>query len=488
MDPWQNTGLLLTRRHFFGVNAAGIGTAVLATLLGEDLPAQAATNGASDERPFPGLPGIPHFPPKAKRVIWLFQSGGPSQMDLFDYKPGLKERRGQELPGSVRMGQRLTGMTATQDSLPVAPSVFKFGQYGRSGAWVSELMPSTAKVVDDLCFIKSMNTDAINHDPAVTFFQTGAQIAGRPSIGSWLAYGLGSESKDLPAFVVLITQGGTGQPLYDRLWGSGFLPTKYQGVKFRSVGDPVLYLTDPKGFSRGDRRVFLDALARLNQSELEEFGDPEIATRVAQYEMAFRMQSSVPDLTDLSKEPERVFKLYGEDAKKPGTFAANCLLARRLAERGVRFIQLFHRDWDHHTGLPEGLPKQCKATDQAAAALVQDLKERGMLEDTMVVWGGEFGRTVYCQGRLTETDYGRDHHPRCFTMWLAGGGIKPGITHGETDDYCYNITKDPVHVHDLHATILKCLGIDHTKLTFKYQGRNFRLTDVRGDLVPQILV
>lgn len=488
-DPRENTGLLLTRRHFFSLNAAGIGTAVLATLLGEDrLRAEGVVNGAAEDRPFPGLPGIPQFPPKAKRVIWLFQSGGPSQMDLFDYKPGLKERRGQELPGSVRMGQRLTGMTATQDNLPVAPSIFKFAQYGKSGAWVSELMPYTAKVVDDLCFVKSMNTDAINHDPAVTFFQTGAQIAGRPSIGSWLAYGLGSESKDLPAFVVLITQGGTGQPLYDRLWGSGFLPTKYQGVKFRSVGDPVLYLTDPSGFSRDDRRLFLDALAKLNHTELEEFGDPEISTRIAQYEMAFRMQSSVPDLTDLSKEPEHVFKLYGEDAKKPGTFAANCLLARRLAERGVRFVQLFHRDWDHHTGLPEGLPKQCKATDQAAAALVHDLRERGMLDDTLVVWGGEFGRTVYCQGRLTETDYGRDHHPRCFTMWLAGGGIKSGIIHGDTDDYCYNITKDPVHVHDLQATILKCLGIDHTKLTFKYQGRNFRLTDVHGEVVEKILV
>jgi uncharacterized protein DUF1501 len=488
MDPCKSCGLLLTRRHFFSVNAAGIGAAVLATLLGEDLGAEDTAKGVLDDRPFPGLPGIPQFPPRAKRVIWLFQSGGPSQMDLFDYKPALTERRGQELPGSIRMGQRLTGMTATQDTLPVAPSIFKFAQYGKSGAWVSELMPHTAKIVDDLCFVKSMNTDAINHDPAVTFFQTGAQIAGRPSIGSWLAYGLGSESHDLPAFVVLITQGGTGQPLYDRLWGSGFLPTKYQGVKFRSVGDPVLYLTDPAGFDRNDRRLYLDSLDKLNQMELQDFGDPEISTRIAQYELAFRMQSSVPDLTDLSKEPESVFKLYGEDAKKPGTFAANCLLARRLAERGVRFVQLFHRDWDHHTGLPEGLPKQCKATDQAAAALVRDLKDRGMLDDTLVVWGGEFGRTVYCQGRLTETDYGRDHHPRCFTMWLAGGGIKPGIGYGETDDYCYNIIKDPVHVHDLQATILKCLGIDHTKLTFKYQGRNFRLTDVHGEVVAKILV
>ena len=484
---WVDAGLAMTRRHFFGVNAAGLGTAVLATLLGEDLRAASTAEPVGNDRPFPGLPGVPHFPAKAKRVIWLFQSGGPSQMDLFDYKPGLGERRGQDLPGSVRMGQRLTGMTATQDTFPVAPSIFKFAQYGKSGTWISELMPHTAKVADSLCFIKSMHTDAINHDPAVTFFQTGAQIAGRPSIGSWLAYGLGSESKDLPAFVVLITQGGTGQPLYDRLWGSGFLPSKYQGVKFRSVGDPVLYLSDPAGFNREDRRVYLDALDKLNQMQYEEYGDPEISTRIAQYEMAFRMQSSVPDLTDLSKEPDHVFKLYGEDARKPGTFAANCLLARRLAERGVRFIQLFHRDWDHHGNLPAGLPKQCKLTDQAAAALVQDLKERGMLEDTLVAWGGEFGRTVYCQGRMTATDYGRDHHPRCFTMWLAGGGIKPGMTLGETDDYCYNITKDPVHIHDLHATVLKCLGIDHTKLVFRYQGRHFRLTDVSGEIVNKIL-
>jgi hypothetical protein len=449
--------------------------------------AEETAPAATSDRPFPALPGFPNFAPKAKRVIYLFQSGGPSQMDLFDYKPALMGKRGEQLPDSIRKGQRLTGMTATQDRLPVAPSIYKFAQHGKSGAWVSELLPHTAGMVDDLCFIKTVNTDAINHDPAVTFFQTGAPIAGRPSIGSWLAYGLGSESKDLPAFVVLITQGGTGQPLYDRLWGSGFLPTKFQGVKFRSSGDPVLYLTDPDGFARDDRRLFLDSLAKLNQNTLEDFGDPEISTRIAQYEMAFRMQASVPDLTDLSHEPEHVFKLYGDDAKKPGTFAANCLLARRLAERGVRFIQLFHRDWDHHALLPEGLPKQCKATDQGAAALVQDLKERGMLDDTLVVWGGEFGRTVYCQGRLTETDYGRDHHPRCFTMWLAGGGFKPGITYGETDDYCYNIVKDPVHVHDLHATMLKNLGIDHTKLTFKYQGRHFRLTDVHGEIVQPLL-
>ncbi len=488
MGPVDDRLLSMTRRHFFSRNAAGIGAAVLANLLGKDLMADETAKPAKDDRPFPPLAGFPNFAPKAKRVIYLFQSGGPSQIDLLDYKPALKDKRGEQLPDSIRKGQRLTGMTATQDRLPVAPSIYKFAQHGKSGAWFSELLPHTASIADDLCIIKTVNTDAINHDPAVTFFQTGAPIAGRPSIGSWLAYGLGSESKDLPAFVVLITQGGTGQPLYDRLWGSGFLPTKFQGVKFRSSGDPVLYLTNPEGFTRDDRRLFLNSLAKLNDDSLEDFGDPEIATRIAQYEMAFRMQASVPDLTDLSHEPEHVFKLYGEDARKPGTFAGNCLLARRLAERGVRFIQLFHRDWDHHAGLPTGLPKQCKATDQAAAALVQDLKDRGMLDDTLVVWGGEFGRTVYCQGVLTATDYGRDHHPRCFTMWLAGGGFKPGLTYGETDDYCYNIVKDPVHVHDLHATMLKNLGVDHTKLTFKYQGRHFRLTDVRGEIVQPLLV
>jgi hypothetical protein len=470
----------MTRRHFFGRTAAGIGIAALASLF---------TTEAEGE-PLGGLPGLPHFPPKARRVIYLFQSGGPSQMELFDYKPKLKEFAGTDLPDSVRMGQRLTGMSATQSKLPVVPSRFAFRQHGESGAWISELMPYTARIADQLTFIKSMHTEAINHDPAVTFFQTGAQIAGRPSIGAWLSYGLGAETQDLPAFVVMISpgKGGTGQPLYDRLWGSGFLPTRYQGVKFRSVGDPVLYLSNPPGFSRDLRRQYLDSLRELNQIKLEDYGDPEISTRIAQYEMAFRMQTSVPELTDLSSEPDSIFELYGPDSKTPGTFAANCLLARRLAERGVRFIQLFHRDWDHHGNLPKDLPKRCKETDQPAAALVTDLKQRGMLDDTLVIWGGEFGRTVYCQGRLTSDDYGRDHHPRCFTMWLAGGGIKPGITYGETDDYCYNIIKDPVHVHDLQATILHCLGIDHTKLTYKYQGRHFRLTDVSGQVVKSILV
>src|SRR5579883_1615727 len=467
MDPMLERRLLLTRRHFFGLSSAGLGVAALATLLSEDLRADASALG--------GLPGLPHFPPTAKRVIYLFQSGAPSQMELFDYKPRLRDLRGSELPDSIRHGQRLTGMTATQSSFPVAPSLFGFAQHGESGAWISELMPHTAKAVDRLCFIKSMYTEAINHDPAVTFFQTGAQLAGRPSIGAWLAYGLGSENKDLPAFVVMVSQ-GTGnpndQPLYDRLWGSGFLPTRYQGVKFRSDGD---------------RRRFIDDLGKLNQATLREFGDPEIATRVSQYEMAYRMQHSVPELTDLSKEPDRVFELYGPDSRKPGTFAANCLLARRLAERGVRFIQLFHRGWDQHTKLPKQIVGQSRDTDQPSAALIHDLRERGLLDDTLVVWGGEFGRTVYCQGKLTADDYGRDHHPRCFTVWMAGGGVKPGITYGETDDYCYNITRDPVHVHDLHATILHCLGIDHTKLTFKFQGRHFRLTDVAGSVVRKIL-
>jgi hypothetical protein len=381
-------------------------------------------------------------------------------------------------------------MSAGQASFPVAPSLFKFQQHGASGAWLSELVPHLANVSDDICFIKSMYTEAINHDPAVTFFQTGFQLAGRPSIGSWLAYGLGSENKNLPAFVVMISQGSgnpNDQPLADRQWGSGFLPTRYQGVKFRSLGDPVLYLSDPAGFNSQARRRFIDDVSQLNQVEMDQFGDPEIATRIAQYEMAYKMQTSVPELTDLSKEPEHTFELYGPDARKPGTFAANCLLARRMAERGVRFIQLFHRGWDQHAELPKQIPGQAKDIDQASAALVQDLKERGLLKDTLVVWGGEFGRTVYCQGKLTPTNYGRDHHPRCFTMWLAGGGIKPGISLGETDDYCYNITQDPVHVHDLHATMLHALGIDHTRLTYRFQGRDFRLTDVSGKVVKQIL-
>jgi hypothetical protein len=435
----------------------------------------------------PGLPGLPHFAPKAKRVIYLFQSGGPSQIELFDNKPRLIEFQGTDLPESVRNGQRLTGMSASQSTFPVVPSKFALAQRGQSGAWVGDLLPYTAKIADRLTFIKSVHTEEINHDPAVTMMQTGFRLGGRPSMGAWVSYGIGCETDELPAFCVMISNSGGGQPLYDRLWGSAFLPSRYQGVKFRSAGDPVLFLSNPEGFPAARRRTFLDALGELNQASSEEFGDPEIAARAAQYEMAFRMQSSVPDLADISKEPAHTFELYGDDARKPGTFAANCLLARRLAERGVRFIQLYHRDWDHHGELPANLPKRCKDVDQASAGLIADLAQRGMLDDTLVIWGGEFGRTVYCQGRLTATDYGRDHHGRCFTVWIAGGGIKPGITFGETDDYSYNIVKDPVHVHDLQATILHCLGIDHKRLTYRFQGRDFRLTDVEGEVVRQVL-
>ena len=490
MDPQTERRLLMTRRHFFGRSSATIGTAALAHLLNEDLFGGAAKSPPDLAGEMSGgLPGLPHFAPKAKRVIYLFQSGAPSQLDLFDYKPQLQDRRGTELPDSIRQGQRLTGMTATQTSFPTAPTIFDFKQHGQSGAWISELMPHTAKVADELCFIKTAHTEAINHDPAVTFFQTGFQLAGRPSIGAWLSYGLGTMNKDLPSFVVMVSSGSAiaGQPLYDRLWGAGFLPTRYQGVKFRSVGDPVLYLSNPPGIDRNARRRFLDDLGKMNELTLAEFGDPEISTRISQYEMAYRMQSSVPDLTDLSKEPESTFELYGQDARKPGTYAANCLLARRLAERDVRFIQLFHRGWDFHTELPKGIRVQSKEVDQGTAALIQDLKNRGLLDETLIIWGGEFGRTVYSQGRLTEDDYGRDHHPRAFTIFLAGGGVKPGITYGETDDYSYNIVKDPVHIHDLHATMMHLLGIDHTKLTFKYQGRHFRLTDIHGNLVKRIL-
>ena len=468
--------LLLTRRHFFSAASGGIGVAALASLLANDAEAS------------PALTGLPHFAPKAKRVIYLFQHGAPSQLDLFDYKPKLREARGVELPDSVRKGQRLTGMTAFQAKFPTAPSLFKFAQHGQSGAWLSETLPYTAKVADEICIIRSMQTEAINHDPAVTFFQTGFQIAGRPSIGSWISYGLGSENQDLPAFVVMVSQGkGGSQALADRQWGSGFLPTSYQGVKFRSGADPVLYLSNPSGYSGPARRRFLDDLAKLNQVQLQAYQDPEIATRIAQYELAYKMQSSVPELADLSGEPESTFEMYGPDSRKPGSYAANCILARRLAERGVRFIQLFHRGWDQHNNLPRDLALQCQQTDQPSAALIQDLKQRGMLDDTLVVWGGEFGRTVYSQGELTETNYGRDHHPRCFSIWMAGGGVKGGLTYGETDEFSYNIVNNPVDVHDLHATILHCLGVDHTKLTYKFQGRHFRLTDVHGIVQRDVL-
>jgi hypothetical protein len=488
LDPRQEHELLITRRQLLGRYGGGLGAMALAALVDRELGA--AEVGAGGIPAGAGIAGFPNFAPRAKRVIYLFQSGAPSQIDLFDAKPGLERFQGADLPDSIRMGQRLTGMTSRQDRFPVAATRFAFARHGQSGAAVSELLPFTARIADELCLIRSMHTEAINHDPAVTFFQTGAQLAGRPSIGSWIAYGLGSENADLPAFVVMISRGSgnpNDQPLYDRLWGSGFLPTTYQGIKFRSVGDPVLYLSNPPGVSAAARRRTLDDLGKLDAINHREFGDPEILTRIAQYEMAFRMQSSVPELTDLSGEPASAFELYGPDSRTPGSFAANCLLARRLAERGVRFIQLFHRGWDQHTHLPKQITGQCRDTDQPSAALVADLKQRGLLDDTLVVWGGEFGRTVYCQGPLTASDYGRDHHPRCFTIWMAGGGIKAGVTHGATDEFSYNITANPVHVHDLHATILHCLGVDHKRLTFQYQGRHHRLTDVHGNVVKEVL-
>jgi hypothetical protein len=472
----------INRRLFLKRTGFSLGSLALGSLLGQDQARAASALSAT---------GLPHFPAKAKRVIYLFQSGAPSQMDLFDYKPALKDKRGLELPDSIRMGQRITTMTSGQKNLPVAPSIFKFDQHGRNGTWLSELLPHTAKIVDDICLIKSMQTEAINHDPAITFVQTGSQLAGRPSMGAWVAYGLGSPNKDLPAFVVLVSR-GTGnpadQPLYDRLWGSGFLPTKYQGVKLRGGKEPVLYLSNPAGFTSQTRRAMLDDLSELNQLKHAETGDPEILTRINQYEMAYRMQSSVPELTDLSHEPEHILKLYGPEVHRPGSYTANCLLARRLAERGVRFIQLYHMGWDQHNNLPKQIRGQCQDTDQATAALIHDLKQRGLLDDTLVIWGGEFGRTIYSQGQLTADNYGRDHHPRCYTIWLAGAGVKPGMTHGETDDFSYNIVKDPVEVFDVNATILHLLGIDHTRLTFRFQGRDFRLTDVSGSVVKEILI
>ena len=482
MDPALERQLHINRRQFFGKCATGIGTAALASMLN---PGAAAGQGVD-----PLLPKAPHFAAKAKRVIYLFQSGAPSQLDLFDYKPQMREMFDMDLPDSVQMGQRLTGMTSEQDRFPVAPSVFDFNQHGQGGAWISELLPHIASVADDLCIIKTMHTEAINHDPAMTFFQTGFQIAGRPSMGAWVSYGLGSANRDLPSFVALSPRGSgrpSCQPLYDRLWGSGFLPTLYQGVKFRGSGDPVLYLSDPEGIDKTLRRRMLDDIAALNQQSYSEYQDPEIVSRIEQYELAYRMQTSVPELTDISTEPESTFEMYGPDSRKRGTYAANCLLARRLAERGVRFIQLYHMGWDQHGSLPKELPGQCKDTDQPTAALIKDLKQRGMLDETLIIWGGEFGRTIYSQGTLTDKDYGRDHHPKNFTIFMAGGGVKPGLVYGETDDFSYNIVKDPVHVHDLQATILNQLGLDHEKLTYKYQGRDFRLTDVHGNVMKGLL-
>jgi hypothetical protein len=486
MNPVHEHQLLMTRRHFFSRTTLGLGTAALASLLNpglfQALAASVSAGGA------PGAARGPHFRPRAKRVIYLFMAGGPSQMDLFDYKPALEKYHASELPDSVRMGQRITTMTSGQKSLPVVKSIFKFSQHGKNGVWLSELIPHIASIVDDICIIKTVHTEAINHDPAITYIQTGFQQPGRPCIGSWLSYGLGSENENLPAFIVMISSGKeSDQPLYARLWSAGFLPGEHQGVQFRSGHDPVLFLSDPPGVSPETRRRMLDGLAKLNAKNFARYHDPEINTRIAQYEMAFRMQTSVPDLVDISNEPESVLELYGPDVKKPGTFAHNCLLARRMAERGVRFVQLYHRGWDQHGNLPRRIREQCKDTDQPSAGLVKDLKQRGLLDETLVVWGGEFGRTVYCQGKIEPDNYGRDHHGRNFCIWMAGGGVKPGIVYGETDDYCYNIVQNPVHIHDQNATILHCLGLDHEKLTFRFQGRDFRLTDVHGRVVHDIL-
>jgi hypothetical protein len=474
----------MNRRHFLSKTSLGLGAFALASLLGPK------TIISKQSDPFSGALEAPHIIPKAKRIIYLFQSGGPSQHDMFDYKPKLEEMNGEDLPPSVRGDQRLTGMTANQSSFPMAGARFNFKRRGKSGAWVSDLLPYTAKIADELCFIKTVYTEEINHDPAITFFQTGSSLPGMPSMGSWISYGLGSENENLPAFTVLISR-GTGrpfdQPLYSRLWGSGFLPSLHQGVQFRSGSDPVLNLQNPDGVNKMSRRNMLAALKDLNQLHLDEYGDPEITTRIAQYEMAYRMQTSVPETMDLSDEPDSTYELYGEDARTPGTYAANCLLARRLAERDVKFIQLYHMGWDQHDGIPNQLPLQCKDIDQASAALVQDLKQRGLLEDTLVIWGGEFGRTAYCQGPLTKQTYGRDHHPRCFTIWMAGGGVKQGITYGKTDEFGYNIVENPVHIHNVQATILHLMGIDHEKLTYRTQGRRFRLTDVHGEVVHDII-
>ncbi len=464
----------LSRRKALQSFGMGLGSLALADLLA------AEENARSPQAAAP--------PAKAKRVIFLFQAGGPSQIDLYDWKPRLKADQGKELPASIRMGQRLTAMSGNQASLPLVGTPFKMEQHGDSGAWInSNTLPHIAGIADELCFIKSMHTEAINHGPGVTFMQTGSQFPGRPSMGSWLDFGLGSLNQDLPSFVVMVTRNKGGQPLVSRLWGSGFLPGKHDGVRFRADKDAILYLNSPPGIDRPNRRKVLNHLRELHEMQLEQTGDPALETRIAQYEMAFNMQQSIPEVTDLSDEPESTFKLYGNDAKKPGSFAANCLLARRLAERDVRFIQLYHQGWDQHGGLPGGIRNQCRETDQASAALVTDLKNRGLLEDTLVIWGGEFGRTSYCQGRFNSGNFGRDHHGRCFTVWMAGGGCKAGTTYGATDEYSYNIAENPVHIHDFHATILHLLGIDHERLTYKYQGRHFRLTDVHGKVIRNAL-
>ena len=473
----------INRRHFLSRLSLGIGSVALGSLLIPEL-----FRGSAESEVDNILQRLPHFAPRAKRVIYLFQAGGVSQLESFDYKPKLAEMFGQELPDSIRQGQRLTGMTASQSSFPLAASAFGFQQYGKAGAWVSELFPHCARIVDEICIIRSMHTEAINHDPALTFFQTGAQQGNRPSMGAWLSYGLGSENQNLPAFTVLLSKGkGNGQGVYSKVWSNGFLDSVHQGVQFSSGEDPILYLENQAGMSGQNRRIMLDRLAELNHHSFERAGDSEIHSKIAQYEMAYRMQTAVPEATDLSNEPEMIFNMYGEDSRKPGTFAANCLLARKLSENGVRFVQLYHQGWDQHGNLPSEMTTQAKDVDQASAALVMDLKQRGLLDETLVIWGGEFGRTNYSQGKLSKEKYGRDHHPRCFSIWMAGGGVKPGFVYGETDEFGYNIIKDPVHVHDFQATVLNQLGLDHEKLTYKYLGRRFRLTDVSGHVVRDIL-
>ena len=480
----QQVERLVDRRRFLTQTSMGLGALALNTLMGQS-PLH-ASNHQIENQELPSF--VKQIAPKAKRVVYLFQSGGPSHLDLFDYKPKLEQLLGQELPDSVRKGQRLTGMSTHQTSLPIAASKFSFQQYGESQQWLSELLPYTAEITDELCYIKTMHTEAINHDPAITFFQTGSQLPGRPSIGSWLSYGLGSENENLPTFIVLVTKNKGGQPLYARLWGNGFLPAQHQGVQFRSGKDPVLYLQNPDNYDDKDRQQMLGYLKQLNEVQYDTYGDPSIQARMAQYEMAYRMQSSIPDLMDMSDESETTYELYGKDSREPGSYAANCLLARRLLEKGVTFVQLYHQGWDQHLFLPGGISNQARETDQASAALVKDLKQRGLLEDTLVIWGGEFGRTVYSQGKLTKDNYGRDHHPKCFTVWMAGAGVKSGFSFGETDDFGYNIIKDPVHVHDFQATLLHLMGIDHEQLIFKHQGRRYRLTDVHGKVVKEVLV
>lgn len=481
-NPLLENRLNINRRHFLGKLSLGIGSVALGSLLMPDLLSGSGELGA-------GLPiGLQHFASKAKRVIYLFQNGAPSQLETFDYKPKLREMYGQDLPASIRNGQRLTGMTSNQDRFPLVGSYFDFKQYGKSGTWISDLLPNIASIADDICVVRSMHTEAINHDPALTFMQTGAQTGNRPSMGAWLSYGLGSENQNLPAFCVLLSRGrGNGQGVYSKLWTNGFLDSVHQGVQFSSGEDPVLYLNNPEGMDKLRRRKMLDKLSDLNDMAYEEFGDPEIQAKIQQYEMAYRMQTAVPEITDMSKEPEHIVRMYGADCLVPGTYAANCLLARKLSESGVRFVQLYHQGWDQHGNLTGEMPLQAQDVDRASAALIKDLKQRGLLDETLVVWGGEFGRTNYCQGKLAEDNYGRDHHPRAYSIWMAGGGVKPGIAYGETDEFGYNIIKDPVHINDFHATVMHLMGLDHEKLVYKHLGRRYRLTDVAGEVVKGIL-